>query len=141
MDLESFMGYVVWNGDEDECWTWEGADDGRGYGAVRFNGRTLKAHRFAYEQFGGLIPSGHELHHTCEIPACVNPAHLLPVTPAEHARLGGQSSKTHCPQGHPYSGDNLYVAARGDRQCRTCARKARRRRYLKEKLDRERLES
>jgi hypothetical protein len=31
-----------------------------------------------------------------------------------------QAAKTHCPQGHPYEGGNLYVAPRGDRQCRTC---------------------
>lgn len=28
--------------------------------------------------------------------------------------------KTECPQGHPYSGDNLYVAPNGWRYCRTC---------------------
>lgn len=31
------------------------------------------------------------------------------------------SEKTHCPQGHPYSGDNLRVY-RGKRSCRECAR-------------------
>lgn len=31
-----------------------------------------------------------------------------------------QAAKTHCPQGHPYSGDNLYVSRSGDRQCRSC---------------------
>lgn len=30
-------------------------------------------------------------------------------------------AKTHCPQGHPYSGDNLYVHPDGrHRACRTC---------------------
>lgn len=28
--------------------------------------------------------------------------------------------KTHCPQGHPYSGGNLYVDPAGTRQCRKC---------------------
>jgi Putative ATPase subunit of terminase (gpP-like) len=36
-----------------------------------------------------------------------------------------QNQRTHCPQGHPYDGDNLYIAPRGDRMCRTCM-KARR---------------
>jgi hypothetical protein len=32
--------------------------------------------------------------------------------------------KTHCPQGHPYSGGNLYVAPHnGSRQCRECRRR------------------
>ncbi len=29
--------------------------------------------------------------------------------------------KTHCPRGHPYSGDNLYIGSRGGRYCRQCA--------------------
>ena len=28
--------------------------------------------------------------------------------------------KTHCPYGHPYSGENLRVDKRGYRECRTC---------------------
>lgn len=29
-------------------------------------------------------------------------------------------SKTHCPQNHPYSGDNLIITSRGWRLCRIC---------------------
>lgn len=36
-----------------------------------------------------------------------------------------QLEKTHCPQGHPYEGENLYVD-RGTRYCRTCAKERRR---------------
>ena len=32
----------------------------------------------------------------------------------------GSSQKTHCPQGHPYSGDNLHISPDGDRHCRRC---------------------
>lgn len=31
-----------------------------------------------------------------------------------------QKHKTHCPSGHPYSGDNLYVDRKGARHCRAC---------------------
>ena len=27
---------------------------------------------------------------------------------------------THCPKGHPYSGDNLYIRNCGRRMCRAC---------------------
>lgn len=37
--------------------------------------------------------------------------------------------RTHCPQGHPYSGDNLYVTPTGERGCRTCHRERQRARY------------
>lgn len=30
--------------------------------------------------------------------------------------------KTHCPKGHAYSGDNLYVEPNGSRRCRRCKR-------------------
>ena len=30
--------------------------------------------------------------------------------------------KTHCPKGHPLSGENLYVQPNGGRVCRTCSR-------------------
>lgn len=32
------------------------------------------------------------------------------------------SKKTHCPQGHPYAGDNLRIMANGNRRCRECDR-------------------
>jgi hypothetical protein len=45
----------------------------------------------------------------------------------EHAVLKGTPSnpelnrrKTHCPNGHPYSGENLYMDSRGWRQCKAC---------------------
>jgi hypothetical protein len=36
------------------------------------------------------------------------------------------ASKTHCPQGHPYAGENLYIRPCGRRKCRTCQRERRR---------------
>jgi len=46
-----------------------------------------------------------------------------------HGYLGNPPNlqKTHCPQGHPYEGENLYVASNGKRYCRTCMRAAGRR--------------
>ena len=42
-----------------------------------------------------------------------------------------QLAKTHCPQKHPYSGDNLGIRANGNRYCRTCMREAARLRRKK----------
>lgn len=37
------------------------------------------------------------------------------------ARTGHHNSKkTHCPKGHRYSPDNVYLTTRGGRACRTC---------------------
>ena len=36
--------------------------------------------------------------------------------------IGPRSHKTHCPQGHPYSGDNLKLTAEGFHFCKQCNR-------------------
>lgn len=70
--------------DENGCWIWQHSLTA-GYGYLKRDGET-KAHRWYYRQHVGPIPAGYEVHHTCEVRACVNPAHLEPLTHAEHTR-------------------------------------------------------
>lgn len=37
-----------------------------------------------------------------------------------------EANRTHCPKGHPYSGENLYVCPKGRRNCRACKREVNR---------------
>ena len=114
------------------CWLWLSETTDNGYGRFFANKRKVMAYRWSYERFVGAIPEGLQLDHLCRTPACVNPNHLEPVTPRENVRRGSisaaarerQLAKSHCPRGHAYSGDNLYVRpSDGARQCRTCNRR------------------
>lgn len=129
-------------GDGYGCWLWTGGKS-RGYGLFkRSRGRivrpTLRAHRVAYEMLVGPIPEGLTLDHVkargCTSRACVNPAHLEPVTNAENARRGrlgfrgvqgvprrggANERKTHCPRSHPYDETNT-KHYRGRRVCLAC---------------------
>jgi hypothetical protein len=79
-----FWSYVDIRADE-ECWPWVGATDGRGYGRFWFDGRTIQAHRFAYEAaLGETIPADHYGCHSCDYPPCCNPAHVWPGTHADN---------------------------------------------------------
>lgn len=106
----------------DGCWPFTGAKNNTGYGVFGIDGNlTTGAHRYAYELLVGPIPEGLHLDHLCRVRHCVNPDHLEAVTQTENNRRAA-ALKTHCPQGHPYEGNNLYVSPRGDRMCRECMR-------------------
>ena len=114
-----------------ECWLWRGCRDARGYGHLWMHGKKL-AHRVVYELVRG--PITHELHHVCETPSCVNPAHLEDLAHRPHANLHRSEV---CPHGHRYEGENVRVRAHPDgrvqRVCVTCNREAGRRFREKEK--------
>jgi hypothetical protein len=59
------------------CWLWDGCFDKDGYGFIRIDGKNVKAHRFSVECELGRFLSRRELAcHRCDVPECVNPAHL-----------------------------------------------------------------
>lgn len=111
------------------CWNWIAGKISTGYGELKINGMDLLAHRVSYEIHKGKIPDGLELDHLCRNRICVNPNHLEAVTHKQNNVRGmvglktglKQKSKTHCPLGHPYSGDNLYINNKTyKRACKKC---------------------
>jgi hypothetical protein len=114
--------------DPERCWIWTGLLGDGGYGRAYDPGtqRTVAAHRASYEAFIGPIPDGLVIDHLCRNRACVNPTHLEPVTQRVNVLRGEgptaeRARRTHCKEGHPLSGDNLYIhPTRGHRSCKAC---------------------
>jgi hypothetical protein len=82
--------YVIeGRGYDTPCWIWQGTiDKAKGYGSIKIDGKMLKVHRVMYEREVGPIPEGMELDHRCKVRACMNPAHLEPVTGIVNIRRG-----------------------------------------------------
>lgn len=135
--LQRFFPKIQYADKKTGCWNWSSTKRA-GYGLFKLDGKNVSAHRLSYNLFKGSISPELELDHLCRNRACVNPAHLEPVSHQQNCERGNiglfSSSKTHCPQGHEYQGENLYVNPNtGRRTCRSCHREntklSKRRRY------------
>ena len=74
-------------GNENECWPWqEKSRHEHGYGVFRptKDSGAVKAHRFAWSEANGEIPSGQVVRHKCDNPPCCNPNHLVLGTQADN---------------------------------------------------------
>lgn len=111
--------------DESGCWVWlRYLEPGKGYGRVTISGRRYKAHRAVYEHLIGPIEEGLYLDHLCRNRACVNPAHLEPVSNRENVLRGDTipaklAQRSHCSAGHLFDERNTHWRGTA-RVCRTC---------------------
>lgn len=121
-DISEFWAHVN-VGDGESCWEWTGPRV-KGYGTFK----KQRAHRIALALASGSDLVGREACHRCDVPSCVNPAHLYSGLQRDNLRemcekgRHPEALKTRCPQGHPYDAVNVYVnATSGGRICRKCA--------------------
>lgn len=85
------------------CWLWEGALESSGYGQIteRSNGsqKNHMAHRLSYEIYKGPLIKGMVVMHTCDMPSCVNPAHLKQATQKENMEDRDKKGRRVAPSG------------------------------------------
>lgn len=68
------------------CWAYKGDLSKYHTAATNMGGLQELVHRYFHRVFKGPIPEGHHVHHTCQNPGCVNPDHLMAVSPEWHMR-------------------------------------------------------
>jgi hypothetical protein len=116
-----------------ECWRFTGAHDNRGYGVMKYLGKTERVHRVSAFMYLGLhLDSELMVLHKpeCKFRDCWRPEHLYAGTAKDNAkdtlqaghfmgrRVRGQG-QTHCKRGHEYTPENTYRNYKG-RSCKIC---------------------
>lgn len=137
--------------DERGCWIWQGPwrkkarHPSHHYGYIAMfdpragRRRSVNTHRAMWIAMHGLPAEGMQVCHRCDVPKCINPAHLFLGTNRDNVldchskgRHSNGRSRTHCKRGHEYSAENtLYVSSPSRpggpiiqrRQCKTCNRR------------------
>lgn len=118
LDRARFLSLVTI--DASGCHLWVGVKNRKGYGRLGRYGKSLFAHRYAFESAHGPIPQGLELDHLCRQTSCVRPKHLEAVAPEENRRrarrhLVPPGRESYCLRGH------LFGPLRsGRRYCQQC---------------------
>lgn len=119
---------------ENGCWIWPGQKtSGMGYGQTSYRNKNISIHRYMY-QITHKVELAREQYvcHTCDTPACCNPAHLELGDHTYNQRScvekgrNYEARRTECERGHPFDEQNTRygLGPRGTpkRTCKTCER-------------------
>ena len=76
------------------CIEYKGHKIPSGYGTTKVGGKTVYAHRRAWEIVNGSIPEGLCVLHKCDNPSCINPEHLFLGTQLENIEDRNSKGRT-----------------------------------------------
>jgi len=90
-----FMSYVLID-EKTGAWLWQGGKTSAGYGGFWIDGKTVGAHRYAYEMKHGPIPDGLHVCHKYEVLGRhnVNPDHLFLGTISDNNKDAAKKGRT-----------------------------------------------
>jgi len=75
---------------ETGCWEWQRCKSSRGWGKIKYKGKSCWVHRIAYAIFHGPLKEGMTVDHNyeagCRSRSCCNPEHLEAVTLSENTK-------------------------------------------------------
>lgn len=91
----------------DECWNWQAGTNKDGYGFFALKSKCVRAHRVAYELATGKLPSELKVLHSCDNPACCNPAHLSLGTQLQNMKDRNQKGRQARQTGETNGGHKL----------------------------------
>jgi len=99
------------------CWIWMGAFNGR-YGVASWRSRRWYAHRLSLVAHGGRTTEEDVVCHRCDVPLCINPAHLFAAP--QSTNLADMRAKGRAPDGDRHGMAKLLpaqvIAIRADRR-------------------------
>jgi len=116
--IDRFLARVQKHANDKGCWIFAGAKccpGGHIYFAKR-DGSRVSAHRYAYQLRHGKIPAGKVVMHTCDVAACVNPAHLKIGTQREnvHDAIGKGRFAPWASRRHDLKSPRMVAGKEGD---------------------------
>lgn len=94
-----------------ECILWTGSKTKDGYGVLGIGrNNQQRAHRVAWEVKHGPIPEGLQVCHKCDVPLCINIAHLFLGTAKENRADMIRKGRTRAPRGEAHPAAKLTAA-------------------------------